>query len=287
MRWVTGILLVCAAALKAVELINEPMAAMVNPLGRLFAPIQIGVELGLGLLALSGVYWDRLRRLLLVLFVGFAGYSLYLAMSGAASCGCFGSLPIHPWWTFFLDAAIVLGLVVSFSHGGREQSISSEDDCAPVRRFLAARRRIVTGAMGVSVIATALLVRYVDGRTAVAEGVFESVGGLEILEPERWIGERLPIAGFVDVDLTSGEWVVVLHRHDCPACRDAVPRYERLAATGCNIALIEVPPYGDAAPFESDCHYGRLKNDREWFVQTPVELRLLDGTVTAAKTNGH
>jgi hypothetical protein len=120
---------------------NEPMVAMLNPLGRLFLPIQIGVELGFGLLVLSGLYWNRLRGLLIVLFVGFAGYSLYLATNGATTCGCFGPLRIHPWWALFLDVAVVLGLVVSSAHGGEEQSVCSEANCAPVRRFLAVLQR--------------------------------------------------------------------------------------------------------------------------------------------------
>lgn len=113
MRRIAGVLLVCAAVLKAVELVNEPAVAMLNPVGRFFVAIQIGVELGLGLFVLSGLYWSKLRWLLLILFAGFAGYSLYLALNGAASCGCFGPLRVEPWWTFLLDVAIVCGLAIS------------------------------------------------------------------------------------------------------------------------------------------------------------------------------
>src|SRR3954469_22948476 len=113
MRWTAGLLLVGAAVLKAAQLVNEPSTAFVHPLGHLFLPVQIGLEFALGLLVLSGVYWRVMRWLILSVYAGFAGYSVYLAINGAASCGCFGALHIHPWWTFLLDAVIALGLWIS------------------------------------------------------------------------------------------------------------------------------------------------------------------------------
>jgi hypothetical protein len=53
------------------------------------------------------------------------------------------------------------------------------------------------------------------------------------------------------------------------------------------IALVEVPPFGDFHPGEAACIYGRLSDDREWFVQTPVEIKLRDGIVSAVKTPNH
>jgi hypothetical protein len=48
--------------------------------------------------------------------------------------------------------------------------------------------------------------------------------------------------------------------------------------------LIEVPPYGEAQrTLERLCEHGRLSDDNEWFVATPVELVLLDGQVLEAR----
>jgi hypothetical protein len=287
MRWVTGLLLVVAAVLKAAELINEPAVTLANPLGRFFVPIQVGLELGLGLFVLSGLYWAKLRWLLPVLFTAFAGYSFYMALDGADSCGCFGPLRVHPWWLFFLDMAIVGGLALSLIREGIKLRTSSELSEGQTEVFFAGQRSVVITVLGLSVIATALLLRYLDNRTAMAGETLEEAGGLFILEPEKWVGQKLPIAAHIDINLSSGEWTAVLHRHDCPACQEAVPRYERLAETGSNVALVEVPPYGDASLHESICRQARLRNDREWFVQTPLEIHLQDGIVTSAKVHGH
>ena len=66
-----------------------------------------------------------------------------------------------------------------------------------------------------------------------------------VLEPENWVGQRLPIADSLDIDLSAGNWTVLLHRHDCPVCREQVPRYEMRATAGEQIAIVEVPPYGE------------------------------------------
>ena len=66
MRPITAFLLVAAAVLRAVELLIEPIATIVHPLGSLFIPIQIGVEFVIGLLVLRGVYSSMLRRLMVV-----------------------------------------------------------------------------------------------------------------------------------------------------------------------------------------------------------------------------
>jgi hypothetical protein len=141
--------------------------------------------------------------------------------------------------------------------------------------------------MAVAVLTTALLVRYIDSRTATAEGVLTTDTGLVILEPEKWLGQKLPIAGFIDLDLSHGEWTVVFHRHDCPTCHEVLPSYVELSSMGHKVALIEVPPFGNLNPSESGCVHGQLTADREWFVQTPVEIQLRDGIVTAVKTPDH
>jgi hypothetical protein len=147
-------------------------------------------------------------------------------------------------------------------------------------------RAIVAGVTAISVLGTAFLMRHMDGRTAQAGDSLTSAGGLVILEPKQWIGKPLPIADAIDLDLAQGEWIVLLHRHDCPDCQAAVPRYERLALQQ-RVALVEVPPYEELhASTTGAAHRGRLSSDREWFVQTPAELRLQDGVVLAVKS-GH
>jgi len=280
MRWIVGLLLVGAAILKTVQLITEPAATLMSPLGGWLLPIQVGVELGVGLFVLSGLYWRQVRWVALLLFAAFATYSLSLAIGGAASCGCFGPLKVHPWWAFFLDLAVAFGLLISVRR--------SQLDSDPGGRWqvpdLANRRTVTAVIVSLSVLSTAVLVRYADRRTVAAGDLLPEAGGLVVLEPNEWIGKPLPIAKFIDLDLSSGTWIVLFHRHDCPDCQEAVPRYEELAIEQ-QVALVEVPPYGNSQSATSGAALcGRLTEDREWFVQTPVEIQLEDGVVTSAST---
>ena len=169
MRWVVGGLLVSAAFLKAVELATKPATTLAIPLGGLLLPVQVGAELGIGLLALSGLYWQKLRWIALLLFSSFAAYSFYLAMGRAASCGCFGPLRIHPWWTFSLDLAVILGLLFSVRYG-QLRRLGPESSAMHTVPYRSGRRQLVAVCTGATVVAFAVLVRHADRRTAAAEG---------------------------------------------------------------------------------------------------------------------
>jgi len=282
MRWVVGLILVFAATLKAAQLFTDPVTALATDHAHWLVPLHVGLEFGIGLLILSGLYWQQLRWLALLLFTIFAAYSLHLALGGAASCGCFGPVKLHPRWTFMLDLAVVFGLLATIYLGDRRAS----DQASSPRYGHSYYRVVVASIAAISLIGTALLVRHIDGRTAQAGDLLMTAGELVILEPETWVGKPLPIADAIDLDLTHGDWIVLLHRHDCPDCQAAVPRYEELARWE-PVALVEVPPYEDHdASTTGAAHRARLTNDREWFVQTPVELRLQDGVVLAVKS-GH
>lgn len=287
MRLSVGLLLVVASSFNAVQLVTEPASALAHPLDRYLLPVHIGVELALGLLVLSGLYWRVLRWCVLALFMGFAGYSLYLGLSGAASCGCFGPLQINPWWTFGLDVAIVAGLLISALSDLRD--VEAEHNSAERLRAPAAshrRHQLIVMTAATVAISTPLLVRYASQPSEVADGL-DSAGNIVVLEPEKWIGQRLPIADAVDADLCEGEWVVLLYRYDCLTCREQLPRYEERATAGERVSLVEVPPYGNSEQHGVNCRYAKLKDTREWFVQTPVEIRLTNGVVRTVNTHGH
>jgi Methylamine utilisation protein MauE len=283
MRSFAGVLLVVAAVLKAIQFVNESAVPVTSPIGQWLLPTQIGVELAAGLLLLAGLYWRQLRWFALLLFAAFAIYSLKLALSGATSCGCFGPLKIHPWWTFILDAVVFLGLLVSF-----HRNAGSADSNHLLRMPAFGHERLIfAGILALSALSATLLFRLADNRMAAANGLLPTTGGLTILEPKRWIGQKLPIAEFIDLDLSQGQWIVLLHRHDCPDCQAAVPRYEEIAVSepAARVALVAVPPFGESEnSTEGAARRCRLQDSREWFVQTPVEIQLADGIITSAST---
>ncbi len=280
MRWVVGLLLVFAAVLKGTQLIAESGAALATAYGRWLMPVQAGVELGIGLLMLSGLYWQQLRWLALLLFTTFATYSLYLALGGTQSCGCFGPVKIHPWWTFLLDVTVVLGLLAAIRH--QQENPTTTPQIANWIYQPAIASLIIAG----TVVGIALLVRQGASRAASARVLLSTAGNRVILEPANWVGKPLPIADAIDLDLTQGHWIVLLHRHDCPDCEAAAPRYEELALQQ-PVALVEIPPYADLhGSATGAAHRARLSNNREWFIKTPVEIQIQDGIVLAVK-NGY
>jgi hypothetical protein len=136
-------------------------------------------------------------------------------------------------------------------------------------------------------------------------------GQLVVLEPETWIGKPFPLTPHLTsvarvsdsslvgqafslsapsspLDLSTGRWTVLMYHHDCPKCQEALPEYMRLAdelqtrGDDRDVLLLEVPPFGNETPTPSTAAHARLSDTREWFVQSPVEVRIDNGLVTLA-----
>jgi len=110
----------------------------------------------------------------------------------------------------------------------------------------------------------------------------------EVLEPKTWIGKQLPILEHIDIadQLKQGAWLLLLYHHDCPDCQKVIREYARIARLmqrnqeDLRIALIEVPPYGpEAATRGVSCLRGQLTDAKEWFVKTPITVKLLSAKV--------
>ncbi len=109
---ILGVLLLVAAGLKVDGLAVDPLAqdSFLSSPRLQIATIQAEILLGLWLL--SG--WSARASWVaaLVFFGALGGTSLYLALVGQASCGCFGRVLVSPWWSFGLDAAVLAALAV-------------------------------------------------------------------------------------------------------------------------------------------------------------------------------
>lgn len=70
------------------------------------------IESGLGVFMLSGLYWPKLRWLLIAMFRRRRIF-ISLALSGGASCGCFDTRRVHLSWTLFFDMAVVVGRLLA------------------------------------------------------------------------------------------------------------------------------------------------------------------------------
>lgn len=282
MRSIAACLLICAAGLTTSELLSGSGYEGLDHLHLYAAIARIVGEFGFGAYLLSGVYAKASRWLGGLLFVALAIYSFWMAMSGAESCGCFGPIHIHPWWTFFIDLAVSIGIFI----GPRERSMLSNASSHHFRLISLVRFSksaiVITNCV---LLATAVLwARNVRNEAAADSSFSQFNQSLSILQPQKWIGKQLPISRSIDVDVSKGDWHIVLHRSDCPACQAAIPHFENLASHGTHVALIEIPPYGSSES-HGNCVDGHLFDDRTWFVRTPIEIDLHDGKVIAIDDN--
>ena len=108
-----GTLLIVAAALKAHQLLTEPVANTDIWSYRPVLILLVECELALGLWLLSGLLPRLAWLTALACFSFFCVVTLYKALTGAASCGCFGSVSVPPWITLLsIDLPAVLALTL-------------------------------------------------------------------------------------------------------------------------------------------------------------------------------
>jgi hypothetical protein len=95
-RIALGILLLTAAALKGHQLATEPVAETSLLTSRWFLITVVEFELFFGLWLLANLASRWTHRGALACFAVFTAVSLYKALSGDASCGCFGRVEVNP-----------------------------------------------------------------------------------------------------------------------------------------------------------------------------------------------
>ncbi len=280
-----GLLLLAAAALKGWDLIRYPVPGRGWLDSRPLLTAVVDFEMFFGLW-LAFAPRSLLARVTWIAAVGcfslFGAVALLKALSGEATCGCFGrSLPVHPFFTFFLDLSIVAALL-RFRRGWATASARADQ-----RRALG-RCCLVTAAWLVLAVASGIAIAHSRAEQLTAKPV--EFGGMVLLEPETWVGQRLPLLQYIDARdrLDAGVWTVVLYHRGCPNCRKVIDRL------GCGdthrtgrVALVEVPEMGRSIKAVSVSNpafvLARLEPSKEWFVSTPTVLTLKDGIVTSAQ----
>lgn len=137
--------------------------------------------------------------------------------------------------------------------------------------------------------AISILLLYRLGPSQLRDSVPDDAGELVILQPEDWLDEEFPLQDLLtpSIDVSQGQWIILMYHHDCPKCQEALPHYQGLVeqtppdGQPAQVLVIEVPPYGPA-PQAGAAHHARLHDRSEWFVQAPVEIVLINGKVTSA-----
>ncbi len=279
-----GLLFVTAASLKAIELSTEPVAGTGLLHTRWFLISLVEFEFLFGLWLLLGVCGSRTWGVAVLCFAAFLSVSLFKALSGDVSCGCFGKASVDPRYMVVIDA-VVLALLFVWRPDAEESASSSSRT-----RSTVGRAAVIGIWLAVGVPAGWAMASYNVSTVAENAKVPEDAA-LVVLEPETWIGQRLPLLESIDIgnQLAQGRWSVVLYHNECAKCRVLLHEVEDFARqhpeglNGRQIAFIEVPDDGvhsqQLVSSSSPCVQGRLDDGREWFVTTPVELELEDATV--------
>ena len=285
-RVLLGAILLTAAVLKTIQLSTEPTPELGLTTSRWFLILVVEFEILLGLCLIRGVAKPQVWLVTLACFSVFACATFYKALSGEASCGCFGSVEVNPWYTLVLDVSAVVALV------RWRPDLSNLLWKVERPSFASQGAMLLSTWCVIGAIAAWGMLSYEPVGLG-ADGEFIGVGGIVILEPELWIDKPFPLLPHIDIgdNLQDGEWVVLLYHHDCPHCQDVLPEYEQIAdsrnvATSLvEVALIEVPPFGveDIFSLNESAEHGKLSEEKDWFVQTPVEIRLAQGTVVSVR----
>ena len=296
-RIIAAAVLLVAAGLKTHQLATEPILGTSILDSRWLLMATVEFELFFGLWLLSNIMPRATWMSAIGLFGLFTCVSLYKALSGAASCGCFGRVAVNPWYTTTLDLAIVFSLLrwrprhLPSPACGRGAGGEGHWSWSLLPKEAVHRATVVILSwLAIGLPAAFAMGSYTD-TTLSDVGQIVGNGKIIVLEPEKWIGERFPLLDYIDIGdkLRGGSWIMVLYRHDCPDCRTIVSKFgqlsRELAARGeaAKVALIELPPYDDRES-QSISHgmkycVGRLNNAREWIVATPLVLVLERGVV--------
>jgi len=276
---ILGILLLTAAVLKGWQLLTEPVANNDIWSYRPFLILTVEFELALGLWLLSGLFKKAAWLISIGCFSLFSIITLYKGLTGAESCGCFGSVQVNPWITLFaIDLPALIALAIFRPDPKPAPDVKSGDSqIKPISTFSSL----------ISVTTCLLIILSATTTILALNQPSKATTTYEVLEPQTWIGKPLPILDHIDIgqQLQTGNWLLLLYHHDCPECIAAIAKYKEMAGdlAGNNdflqIALIEVPPYGPSlANNLPNCAIGKLPDTKEWFITTPATV-LLDGSM--------
>lgn len=272
-RLLIAFLLLATATLKILSPAESATMAAAYRIPPLVTAMVVQVELALAALLLFGCWPKRTLQVAAVMFALFGAFSSYRGWAGYESCGCFGSFQVNPWITAVLDGAMLL-----LAAWGAWKS--------PAEHYFQLKRFYYAGSAYAVAGLLAAVGMIANAPPSLDDAAFADADGLIILEPETWIGKPFPLTSHLSpaVPLHEGRWTILVHHHDCPHCQEAVPQYERLAAAEDDrrIALVETPPYEEMDLPQQAALRTRLSEDREWFVQTPVEIQVEAGVVVSA-----
>jgi hypothetical protein len=278
--------LLTAATLKAWQLATEPVLGEVLLHSRLLNVLIVEFEIFFSFWLIAGLLPKLTWLASIVLFSVFTIVSLFKAVTGETSCGCFGNVTVNPWITTVFDITVV-GLLLFVKPVGVIFNI--KDFCYELVG-LRKRGRIVVVTMIWLIVAIPITYTMIAVEKNDIDGLgYEFVGAdskkMVVLKPENWVGNKFPLLPYIEsIDirevLKSGEHTVVLFHNDCPNCVNLINRLNSEQSR--RIVCIEIPSLENESSSASRVYvFTKLTTNRIWIVETPLCISLFDGIVTA------
>ncbi len=278
---VAGLILIIGSGLKVHQLLTEPVISRSFWSSWEFLVFQVPFELGLGVWLVSGLFRKAGWLAGTICFVVFIGFTLHMGLIGAESCGCFGTIKVHPWITLLaIDVPFLAGFL-----------IFRPKDC----KLLPPPWPSAKHFFGVAV--PALIIMAVITPVVVFNRPADKTDEYQVVNPEEWITQgqqsvgEWPMLGYIDIaqSLRSNIVIVVFHSNECETCHEAIPVYDQMARDmaankdAMQFAFIEIPPYAELqdtlVPVDTPALTGRLESSLEWKMLTPLVVVLREGSV--------
>jgi len=208
---------------------------------------------------------------------------------GASSCGCFGAVQIPPWVTLITDLAFFACLVFLARGVPRLK----------MPRSLPTRQVVAAGIWSVVSVAVAfgLTPSGISGQSVESAGSeITSTGpaeGYYLPDYTAWTGTpflEIDVAAWIrglPDDIAVGQQYVLFYRKDCEHCHELMEFFfaDELPLPTTAVAVPEKAgfPSVGVQPFVcGSCRLAELPAGVDWFLQTPVLVKLSDGVVECA-----
>lgn len=251
--------------------------------------LSIGIELAVaGVMVISARLARPVGLVLLGLFVPIlvAGVAM-----GSASCGCFGAVSVPPLVTLVVDAGL---LVMLWLFGGRAPSLAWRRELPALSTVLAGLFVVASFMIGFGAGGAWLSSNGEEASPARTDGTVALPSeGFYLPDYDAWLGRpwhELPVAKWVQGEgriVGQGVEYVMFYRKDCEHCHELMEVWFRPAVPAPTLA-IAVPerdgyPEIGLQPFVcDDCSLAELPMGVDWFLATPVLVRVRDGVVECA-----
>jgi hypothetical protein len=208
-----------------------------------------------------------------LLFVLLAGVSWIGTIRGYASCGCFGAVALPPWILLVFDGAAAAALLWNMRTSGtwtEKQAIAFVAACIAIAYIGTAVGSVIYPRLGV---VTSVL----------SPETIEAASTVIISPGEIQSGRRFPLMPYIqsDVDLSRGNWKIILAKPGCPRCEQRLRGGECQPDSQERVAVILAKETtGWALPERCKAVLGWLSSEKYWNFDAPLIIRLVDGRVS-------